>query len=107
MRGMRPSSHRVANHVYHPVLSLAQTDECVERPRCCPHNVRTSLVVLRILYSLARSHNETTHQTLGEIIARVVVEIRKVLLHDVVHDVIDARLHLVVRHSHRELRIQD
>ena len=104
---MCPSTHAVTNHVNHPVLLLAQPDKGVQCPCGCPHDVRACLVVLRILYSDAAAVDDRTHQSFREVVAGVVIEVREVLLHDVVHDVVDTRLHLVLGYGHRELRIED
>ena len=47
------------------------------------------------------------HQSLGQIIAGVIVEVGEILLHDVIHDVVYASLHLVLRYAHRELRVEN
>ena len=47
------------------------------------------------------------HQAFSEVVACIVVEVGEVLFHDVIHDIIDAGLHLILGNGHRELRVQD
>ena len=107
VRSVSPSADRVTNHVHHPVLAFAETDERVERPRCCPHDVGASLVILRVFHGGPRCHDETAHQSFGDVVTRVVIEVGEILLKDVVHDVVNTRFHLVVGYSHRETRVKD
>ena len=106
MRGVSDGAYGLADHVNLPILRFAAAHKGVERPGCRPHDVRARLVVRRIGHGGAACGNEAAHETLGQIIARVVVDIAEVLLGDVVHDVEDACDHLIARHRVGELGVQ-
>ena len=56
--GIGIGCHSLTQHVHHPVGGLSAVDECVECPSGCPHDVRASLVVLRIHVSLAAADDK-------------------------------------------------
>ena len=106
MRGVGVGAHGLAEHVDLPVRGLALRDEGVERPGGAPHDVGAGLVVLRVLDGDAARADEAAHEALCQVVARAVVGAREVLLGDVVHDVEDARDHLVARQRVGELGVE-
>ena len=106
MRGVGDGAYGLSDHVDFPVLRLSAAYEGVECPGRRPHDVRARLVVHRAGYGDAARGDKAAHERFGKEVARVVVGAGEVLLGDVVHDVEDARDHLIARHRVGELGIQ-
>ena len=105
--GVGDGAHGLPDHVHLPVAGLAALEQRVQRPCGGPHDVGARLVVLRVLHRDAARVDKRAHQTLGDIVGRVVARAGEVLLHDVAHDVEETGHHLVLRHSHGEARVED
>jgi len=105
--GIGHGSQALTQHVYLPVGALSTVNQPVERPCGRPHDVGARLIVLWILLGLARTDDERAHQSLGNVVAGVVVVAGEVLLQDVRHDVVDARHHLIFGYGISELGVED
>ena len=88
-------AYGLAYHVHLPVSGLALGNERVQSPGGSPHYVGARLVVGGVLHGYFRAVNERAQQALGDVVARVVVIAREILLENVRHDVVEARHHLV------------
>ena len=104
---VRVGSHGLAEHMHHPVAAFPAGDQGVQRPGRRPHDVGAGLIVLRVLQGGEGIAPHGLHQGLRKIVAHVVVLAGKILLADMVEDIVDARHHLVLRQGHRKAGIED
>ena len=107
MDGIGKGCHGLTQHVDLPVRGLATLRQTIEAPRGRPHDVAARLIVLGVDQGLARTDDQRAHEALGQVVARVVVASREILLQDVGHDVVDTRHHVILRDGVGKLRVED
>ena len=93
--------------MHHPIGGFSTGNQGVQRPGGRPHEIAAGFIVLWILIGDAAGMDDRAHQPLADVVAHIVVLAGKILLADVVENVIDARRHLVMRQSQGILRVQD
>ena len=107
MGGIGDEADGVTNLVHLPIASLTALEQRVEGPGSGPHDIGTSLIVLRIFGGDATAVDERAHKALVDIVGGAVGLTGKVLLHQMTHDVEKARNHLILRNRHSEARIKN
>ena len=107
MGGVGVGSHRLSEHVHHPVGGFTAGNQSVEGPGSRPHKVASCLVILRILIGDAACVNNRAHQPFADIVAGIVIITGEILFTDMIKDIIDARYHLIMRQCQRVFRVQD
>ena len=107
VRGVGHQTYGVAYLVHLPVAALAALQQRVQRPGGRPHDVGPRLVVLRVLGGYAAAVDERPHQAFVDIVGGAVRRTGEVLLHQVAHDIEEARHHLVLRHREGEAGVED
>ena len=107
MGGVRVSSHRLAKHMHHPVGALSLRDQGIQSPGCRPHDIAAGFIIGRLLYRNTTCENDRTHQSLCDIITGIVILTGKILLTDMVENVINPCHHLVLRQCKGEFRVED
>ena len=80
MDGIGKGCHGLSQHVDLPVRGLATLRQAIEAPRGRPHDIAARLIVLGIDQGLARTDDQRAHEALGQVVARVVVASREILL---------------------------
>ena len=106
MSGVGVCADCLTQHMHFPVRGFALCDEGVERPCRRPHDVAARLVVFGVLDRDAGAVDEGAQQPFRDVVRRVVVLAREILLQDVGHDVIKARLHLIFGERIGELGVE-
>ena len=105
VRGVCVSAYCLPEHMHHPVGSFAHGNQCIQRPRRSPHNITACFIIFRILHRDFPAVNQRLKQSFHDIIRRIVIGSREILLQNMRHDIVTPRYHLILGQGIRKHRI--
>ena len=101
------SSYRLTNHMNHPVGTLTLCNQGIQCPSRRPHDVAACFIIFWVFYCNPAGMNERAHQAFCDIVRGAVVLSGKILLCDMVKNIIESRYHLIFWQSEGVSRIED
>ena len=88
---------RLSRHMNHPVSRFALCNQGIKRPCRRPHDIRPRLIIFRVLKYNPWTIDGWLHQSLTDVLTGIVIPAGKILLTDIIKNIINTSHHLTFR----------